>query len=65
MAVQHLHGRSGKINVRKDRENRERLLSQLLFADDTALNALSAESIQSLLREFGRVCESERGKNTR
>ena len=36
---------------------REWLLSQLLFADDTALVAESAEQLQCLVREFGRVCE--------
>ena len=33
------------------------MLSQLLFADDTALVAESAEQLQCLVREFGRVCE--------
>ena len=32
-------------------------MSQLLFADDTALVAESAEQLQCLVREFGRVCE--------
>ena len=31
------------------------MLSQLLFADDTALVAKSAELLQCLVREFGRV----------
>ena len=35
----------------------EWILSQLLFADDTALVAESAEQLQCLVREFGRVCE--------
>merc|ERR1711888_425040 len=34
----------------------EWILSQLLFADDTALVAESAEQLQCLVREFGRVC---------
>ena len=33
------------------------ILSQLLFADDTALVAESAEQLQCLVREFGEVCE--------
>ena len=33
------------------------MLSQLFFADDTALVADSAEQLQCLVREFGRVCE--------
>ena len=37
--------------------DREWMLSQLLFADDTALVAESAEQLQCLVREFGRVCE--------
>merc|ERR1711875_161267 len=36
---------------------REWVLSQLLFADDTALVAESAEQLQCLVSEFGRVCE--------
>ena len=36
---------------------REWLLSQLLFADDTALVAESAEQLQCLVSEFGRVCD--------
>ena len=38
-----------------DREQRKRFLSQLLFADDTALVTESAEQLQSLLREFGKA----------
>ena len=33
------------------------VLSQLLFADDTALMAESAEQLQCLVSEFGRVCK--------
>ena len=36
---------------------REWVVSQLLFADDTALVAESAEQLQCLVREFGRVCK--------
>ena len=32
-------------------------MSRLLFADDTALVAESAEQLQCLVREFGRVCK--------
>ena len=39
---------------------REWLLSQLLFADDTALVAESAEQLQCLVREFGRVCARQK-----
>ena len=35
------------------------VLSQLLFADDTALVAESAEQLQCLVSEFGRVCSGE------
>ena len=35
----------------------EWMLSQLLFADDTALVAESAEQLQRLVSEFGSVCE--------
>ena len=35
----------------------EWVLSQLLFADDTALVAESAEQLQCLVSEFGRVCK--------
>ena len=34
-----------------------KVLSQLLFADDTALMAESAEQLQCLVTEFGRVCK--------
>ena len=44
------------VKMRVDGE-REWMLSQLLFADDTALVAESAEQLQCLVREFGRVCE--------
>ena len=33
------------------------VLCQLLFADDTALMAESAEQLQCLVNEFGRVCK--------
>merc|ERR1712002_202066 len=35
----------------------EWVLSQLLFADDTALVAESADQLQCLVKEFGRVCK--------
>ena len=35
----------------------EWVVCQLLFADDTALVAESAEQQQCLVREFGRVCK--------
>ena len=44
------------VKMRGDCE-REWILSQLLFADDTALVAESAEQLQCMVREFGRVCE--------
>ena len=37
-----------------------RVLSQLLFADDTALVAESAEQLQCLVSEFGRVCKGRK-----
>ena len=44
------------VKMRVDGES-EWMLSQLLFADDTALVAESAEQLQCLVRKFGRVCE--------
>jgi len=38
------------------------VLSQLLFADDTALMAESAEQLQCLDSEFGRVCKQRKLK---
>ena len=43
-----------KMSVRGEREW---VLSQLLFADDTALVAESSEQLQCLVREFGGVCK--------
>merc|ERR1711888_78008 len=48
------HGRRVKL---RNESGSEWVLSQLLFADDTALVADSAEPLQALVREFGRVCE--------
>ena len=44
------------VKINEDGE-REWMVSQLLFADDTALVAESAEQLQCLVREFGRVCK--------
>ena len=43
-----------------DRNRREYLLDQLLFADDTVVVADSAENLQCLLTEFGRVDTSRK-----
>ena len=39
---------------------REWMMSQLLFADDTAIVAESAEQLQCRVREFGRVCKQRK-----
>ena len=39
---------------------RKWVMSQLLFADDTALFAESTKQLQCLIREFGRVCKQRK-----
>merc|ERR1712121_55348 len=56
--VREVYTRVNQAGVRLSEEGeREWVLSQLLFADDTALVAESAEQLQCLVQEFGRVCK--------
>ena len=41
---------------------RELVLSHLFFVDNTAIVAESAEQLQSLVREFGRVCQRRKSR---
>ena len=52
----------GKAVKKFDRDQRERFLSQLIFADATRLFAESAEQLQCLGTEFKRVCEGRKLK---
>ena len=56
--VREVYSRVNGVGVKMREEGeREWVLSQLLFADDTALVAESAEQLQCLVGEFGRVCK--------
>ena len=55
--VREVYSRVNGMGVKLSVNEIEWMLSQLLFADDTALVAESAEQLQCLVSEFGRVCE--------
>ena len=56
--MREVHSRVNGMEVKKSEDGeREGVLSRLLFVDDTALVAESAEELQCLVRDFGRVCK--------
>ena len=62
--VREVYARVGNVGVRMtDAREVEWLISQLLFADDTALVAESEKELQKLVTEFGVVCERNRNRN--
>ena len=60
--VREVYVRANQAGVRMNVAGVDLVLSQLLFADDTALVAESEDQLQCLVREFGRVCDRRKLK---
>ncbi len=61
--VREVNARSlGRGSIMVNADGREWNLSQLLFADDTALVADSERRLRRLVKEFGRVCKRRKLK---